>query len=62
MRPTWRRGEGRQLLELRAHTVWGLIARGTASVDYAQTLLQHDYEADAREDGAAILAAVRQRH
>lgn len=52
-----RQSEGRRLFELRVHAMWGLIARGTAAVDYAQSLLQHD-EADAREDGAAILAAV----
>jgi hypothetical protein len=48
------------LFELRVHAVWGLIARGTAAVDYAQRLKQRDDEADAREDGAAILAAVGQ--
>ena len=52
----------RRLFELRVLAVWGRIARGSAAVDYAQRLLQHDDEADAREDGAAILAAVRQRH
>ena len=56
-----RQCEGRRLFELRVHAVWGLIARGTAAVEYAQRLLQHDDEADAREDGAAILAAVGQR-
>ena len=57
-----RQCEGRRLFELRVHAVWGLIARGTAAVDYAQRLLQHDDEADAREDGGAILAAVSERH
>jgi hypothetical protein len=51
---------GRRLFELRVHAMWGLIAKGTAAVDYALRLLQHD-EADAREDGAAILAAVSER-
>lgn len=55
-----RQREGRRLFDLRVHAVWGLIARGTAAMDYAQQLLQHD-EADAREDGAAILAALAQQ-
>lgn len=53
-----RQSDGRRLFELRVHAVWGLIARGPAAVGYAQTLLRHN-DADAREDGAAILAAVR---
>jgi hypothetical protein len=49
--------DGRRLFALRVHAVWGLIARGVAAADFARTLLRHD-ERDAREDGAAILAAV----
>ena len=49
--------DGRRLFALRVHAVWGLVARGTAAMDYARGLLRHD-EADAREDGAAILAAL----
>jgi len=52
-----RRVDGRRLYALRVHAVWGLIAQGAAAADFARTLLRHD-DADAREDGAAILAAV----
>jgi hypothetical protein len=55
-----RQSDGRRLFELRVHAVWGLIARGPDAMDYAQTLLRHK-DAEAREDGAAILAAVSQR-
>jgi hypothetical protein len=41
----------------RVHATWGLIAKGSAAVPYALKLLDHA-EADAREDGAAILGAV----
>jgi len=55
-----RRADGHRLFALRVHATWGLIARGTAAMDYARGLLRHE-EADAREDGAAILAALGQR-
>lgn len=54
-----RRAAGRRLFALRVHAVWGLIAQGAAAADYARGLLRHA-EADAREDGAAILAALGQ--
>jgi HEAT repeat protein len=41
----------------RAHATWGLIAKGPAAVPHAVTMLTSKH-ADAREDGAAILAAV----
>ncbi|HWI25140.1 MAG TPA: hypothetical protein VNS59_09485, partial [Lysobacter sp.] len=46
--------DGLRLFALRVHAVWGLIAQGAASADFARALLRHE-EADAREDGAAIL-------
>jgi hypothetical protein len=49
-----RRVDGRRLFALRVHAVWGLVAQGAASADFARALLRHE-EADAREDGAAIL-------
>lgn len=55
-----RRRDGRRLFALRVHAVWGLIARGAAAAQYARGLRQHA-EADAREDGAAILAAIGER-
>lgn len=42
---------------LRSHALWGLIAKGAPSVQFAVTLLQRP-EAEAREDGAAILGAL----
>ena len=39
----------------RAHASWGLIAKGAAAIPFALTMLR-SAEADAREDGAAILA------
>lgn len=42
----------------RVHATWGLIAKGEEAIPYATSLLQHA-EPEAREDGAAILAAVR---
>lgn len=54
------RADGHRLFALRVHATWGLIARGTDAMDYARGLLRHD-EADAREDGAAILAALGER-
>lgn len=54
-----RRAQGRRLFALRVHAVWGLIARGQGAADYARGLLRHA-EADAREDGAAILDALGQ--
>jgi hypothetical protein len=41
----------------RAHATWGLIAKGAAAVPHALAMLKGK-QADAREDGAAILAAV----
>ena len=55
-----RRADGQRLFALRVHATWGLIARGTEAMDYARGLLRHE-EADAREDGAAILAALGER-
>lgn len=54
-----RRADGPRLFALRVHAVWGLIARGQGAADYARGLLEHA-ETDAREDGAAILAALGQ--
>lgn len=42
---------------LRSHALWGLIAKGAPSAQFAVTLLQRP-EAEAREDGAAILGAL----
>jgi len=39
----------------RVHAQWGLIAKGAEAAPYAVTLLQRT-EAEAREDGASILA------
>jgi hypothetical protein len=41
----------------RVHATWGLIAKGAAAVPYAVAMLKSE-EADAREDGAAILAEI----
>jgi hypothetical protein len=41
----------------RAHAAWGLIARGAAAIPHAVAMLRSK-DADAREDGAAILAEV----
>jgi HEAT repeat protein len=41
----------------RVHGQWGLIGKGAAAVPYALSLLKRS-QAEAREDGAAILAEV----
>jgi hypothetical protein len=41
----------------RVHAVWGLIANGTGAIPIALDML-HSSSADAREDGAAILAEI----
>ena len=46
--------------ERRAHAVWGLIAKGRPAVPHALAMLERP-EPEAREDGAAILAALGER-
>ncbi|HET7293010.1 MAG TPA: hypothetical protein VFM88_11330 [Vicinamibacteria bacterium] len=55
-----RRGAGREIelaFRRRVHATWGLIAKGLAAVPQAVGMLKRP-EAEAREDGAAILAAL----
>jgi len=52
-----KRTGGKRLFALRVHATWGLIAQGEAARAYARSLLAHA-SADAREDGAGILAAL----
>ena len=59
-----RRGPGYEIdlaFRRRAHATWGLIAKGIAAVPHALAMLKRR-EREAREDGAAILAALGQQH
>ena len=55
---TLRRGYDAQLeFRRRVHATWGLIAKGAAAIPYAVAMLNSKH-ADAREDGASILAEI----
>ena len=59
-----RKGPGYEIdlaFRRRAHATWGLIAKGIAAVPHALAMLKRR-EREAREDGAAILAALGQQH
>jgi HEAT repeat protein len=55
--PASRKYDANLAFRRRAHATWGLIANGPAAVPHAVAMLTSKH-ADAREDGAAILAAV----
>src|SRR5262245_55103875 len=52
------RGDDAQLtFRRRIHATWGLIAKGAIAIPHAVAMLKSK-DADAREDGAAILAEI----
>jgi hypothetical protein len=51
------RYDGQLAFRRRVHATWGLIAKGAEAIPYAVAMLKSK-DADAREDGAAILAEI----
>ena len=49
--------DGRLEFRRRVHATWGLIAKGAAAIPHAVAMLNSKH-ADAREDGASILAEI----